>query len=412
MSAMGRGRKRNDNANVMNFRDPSMNQSVTSSKGRQWLTNLTPASTSFEALEGELNADAAIEQLPQIPVAEVIEVTIPSRELFHTQSLHHQLQGIGKPAVSTLSELEIPVMKNPESSSANHEIVFVSIPKLGEDAAVRENLTNHAGPSSDQAPAIDSASGSASYLASSLNATPAMASVAAAFATATDGQEVSRETAHLGDQATHVGADQPEADPINRTPKLVGGEVGILVEKIIDRFPLASPTVLLFVAGEPNPNVDETCAQVASALAACHVGKVLLVDGDVADRQLTIAGGMVHQPGLSEAINRSADWRPLVVSEGSNSFSFLPVGKCPSDRWNSDELLRNVTAEMKREYQFICVSAGDAHAKHAKLWCDVCDGSYLVVSLKNSNETLAKSAAEELMLNGARVLGCVVSDAD
>jgi len=379
-----------------------MNQSVTSSKGRQWLSNLTPASTSFETPLSNSDAGSAQVSLPRIPVAKAIEVAIPSRENFYTEQLHHQLQGIKSPAPSVLSDLEIPLMKKNVNNSANHEIVFVSIPKLGEDGSPTGQLTNRANQTSLQQPASEAV---AEFDVFPCDA-PAIATVSAAFASASSGQPESAEP------TTQLNAEVSNGDTRPVNPKFVGGEIGRLVEKIIDRFPLASPTVLLFVAGESNPNVDETCAQVASALAACHVGNVLLIDGDVKDRQLTIAGGMANQSGLSEAINRNADWQPLVVSEGSNSFSFLPVGECPADRWNSDELLRKMTAEMKQNYQFICVSAGDAHTKHAKLWCDVCDGSYLVVSLENSNETLAKSAAEELMLNGARVLGCIVADAN
>jgi len=395
-----------------------MNQSVTSSKGRQWLSNLTPASTSFEASQGKLDEFVAEQSLPKIPVAEVIEVSIPSRENFHTESLHQQLQGIGRPAVSDLSELKIPKMNNIDPSGCNHEIVFVSIPKLGEEKALNEQLKNHAKSASQTNQNINQ------QPANQFEVLPkdaaAIASVAAAFATVAAGQVEqaqpnpqpnSQANPHAIEREPVSAIENSPSDDSTGAPKFAGGEVGILVEKIIDRFPLASPTVLLFVGGEPNPNVDETCAQVASALANCNVGNVLLIDSDVAGRQLTIAGGMNHQPGLSEAINRSEDWRSLIVSEGSASFSFLPVGVCPADRWNSDELLRKMTAEMKQEFQFICVSAGDAHTKQAQLWCDVCDGSYLVVSLKNSNETLAKSAVDELMLNGARVLGCVVADA-
>ncbi len=381
-----------------------MNQSVTSSMGRKWLSKLTPASTSFDTVGGNLEGPSPQQQLPLPPVADIIEVTKPSRQDFQTESLYQQLQGIGSPAISALSDLEIPPMNKSESNAPNHEIVFVSIPKLGADGSLAGQLTNQASPTAIE----DAPSESESEFDIYPSEAPAIATVTAAFASAAGGQAEPQ----IDVSDPHPSTGTANANETDRSPKFVGGEVGILVEKIIDRFPLASPTVLLFVGGEPNPNVDETCAQVASALAKCHVGKVLLIDGDVDGRQLTIAGGMVHQSGLNEVINRSADWRPMVVSEGSASFSFMPVGSCPSDRWNSDELLRKMTAQMKRDYQFICVSAGDAHSKHAKLWCDVCDGSYLVVSLKNSNETLAKSAAEELMLNGARVLGCVVADAN
>ena len=277
-----------------------------------------------------------------------------------------------------------------ESNNDHHEIVFVNIPKLGEESSTTKSLTNLADhpttkkQSDDPLSVVDSVS---------------------TFATATPAIDQSVEEKKME-------TNFEVAESVMSPTKFIGGQLGILVEKILDRFPLASPTVLLFVGGESDPIVEETCGRVASALASCHVGRVLLVDGDVEGRQLTISGGLAEEPGLSEAINRSQDWRPMIVSQDSASFSFLPAGNCPMDRWNSAELLREVNAEIKQEFQFICVSAGDAHAKHAKIWCDVCDGSYLVVSMKNSNETFAKSAVEELTGNGARVLGCVVADAD
>jgi len=82
------------------------------------------------------------------------------------------------------------------------------------------------------------------------------------------------------------------------------------------------------------------------------------------------------------------------------------------DRWNAKQLLINSVAEMKQDYQFVCVSAGSAHSPHAKLWYDVCEGSYLVVSLKTSNETFAKSSVRELQAGDARLLGCVVTDVE
>ena len=82
------------------------------------------------------------------------------------------------------------------------------------------------------------------------------------------------------------------------------------------------------------------------------------------------------------------------------------------DRWNAKQLLINSVAEMKQDYQFVCVSAGSAHSAHAKLWYDLCEGSYLVVSLKSSNETYAKSSVKELQAGNARLLGCVVTDVE
>ncbi len=407
-----------------------MDQTVNSLNGRKWLTNLSPAVTSKESSMASVPEYHGDQHLPEIPAAEVIEVSIPSVPNFHTKAIHDQLHGVGTPAVSDLTQLKLPSMTDLTSEPSNYEIVFVDIPKLGEDPATTQSLVNLAdrpkpesgkGEAIQSAPTIEanSAQSESSETESSESRSdaqyeifsqsiPAISSVSAAFAANAVNQSAQTQEASALD-STLAPKPSPSDSP---TPKFVGGELGVLVERIIDRFPLAAPTVLLFVGGEANPNVEETCAQVASALGACHVGKVLLIDGDVVGRQLTIASGMNDQAGLSEAINRSADWRSLVVSQDSASFSFLPAGACPMDRWNSNELLRQMNAEMKNDFQFICVAAGDAHTKHAKLWCEVCDGSYLIVSLKNSNETYAKSAVQELTNNGARVLGCVVADAE
>lgn len=385
-----------------------MNQTVSSSQGRSWLTNLNPATTTYAPAEGKLPSVDPVSQLPKTALAQTVEVKLLSRQKFETEAIYGQLLGIDQPAVSQLNQLEIPAMSDLNPQDNRHEIVFVSIPALGVDSTTPTNLTNLAASS----PSIP---GNESYdihiTAAPISAPPASLASAATNQppNLTSAAPVVKPT-----QATKMNASSPVSAPqASKAPssKFAGGEIGILVEKILDRFPLASPTILLFVGGQPDPNVESTATQVASALGKCHVGDILLIDGDLQRRQLSQSEGMQSQQGLSEVVNRSEDWRSLVATEGSGTFSFMPAGICPSDRWNANELLRQMSAEMKQDFQFICVSAGDAHAKHAKLWCDVCDGSYLVVSLQNSNETLAKSAVAELTNSGARVLGCVVADA-
>jgi Mrp family chromosome partitioning ATPase len=277
---------------------------------------------------------------------------------FATRSIYNQLHGTPEtPAVEHMNSLVLPEMntsqsKTAESGSADHQIVFVSIPNVSKSAPV-------------------------------------------------------------DDDSQMKVIDVPDLDTINAARELgqqSKSEISAMVDKIFERFPLAASTVLLFVGTEENPHVDETCARVASAIASRNIGNVLLVDADVDGRRLTQASGLSGQTGLLECINRSQNWRQKVVSRDESSFGFLPVGVCPMDRWNAKQLLINSVAEMKQDYQFVCVSAGSAHSPHAKLWYDVCEGSYLVVSLRSSNETYAKSSVKELQDGGARLLGCVVTD--
>lgn len=183
-----------------------------------------------------------------------------------------------------------------------------------------------------------------------------------------------------------------------------------LVNAILERFPLADPAVLLFVGSEANTHIDETCARISNRLAERNVGRVLLIDSDVAGHELSRASGLAGEPGISDVVNQGASWKPLIYRGSESGLDFFPAGGGQFSHLDGPTRLREAIAEMKREYQFICVSAGDAHHANAKIWTEICDGSYLLVSMKNSNETVAKSAVTELQSSGARLLGCVVTD--
>ncbi len=210
--------------------------------------------------------------------------------------------------------------------------------------------------------------------------------------------------------------DQPETKESNRsgskqTTKSEQNEaIEPLVQAILERFPLAEPAVLLFVGSESNSHIDETCARVSNLLAARNVGRILLVDSDIIGHELSRASGLVGEPGISEVLNQNVAWKPLIYGGSATGLDFFPSGCGQFTHAKSQARLRTAIAEIKQEYQFICVSAGDAHSDSAKIWSDICDGSYLLVSMKNSNETFAKSAVTELQSSGARLLGCVVTD--
>ena len=182
-----------------------------------------------------------------------------------------------------------------------------------------------------------------------------------------------------------------------------------LVDSVLERFPLAAPTILLFVGSENNPHIDETCAELAVMLSKRNVGDVLLVDSNF-EGQLTSHHNLSSSPGVSEIYNDVDGWESLVVRESASGLDFLPAGKGNLDRWDGISRIRQAAAEMKSSYQFICVSAGDAYSNASKTWSGICDGSYLIVSLESSNERIAESAVTELQSSGARLLGCVVTD--
>ena len=358
----------------------------------------TSSETINVALSGTLNdsfkntpADAMLESIAQQPAMQNLKVPKPTVETpsatpvarFGTEAIFDQLHGTdGFPPVETIHALELPTVNNPISnanfsSGAEHQIVFVNVPNVADDA--QKVMADTSGMKIvglyDDAESLASPSEE-----STGDPSPTSTRVDAANSDTTGGEE--------------------------------DVEINTLVDSIFERFPLAASSVLLFVGTELNPHVDETCARVAAAIAERNVGNVLLVDADVQGRRLTRASGLTAQSGYAECINRDQPWQEKIVSQNGSSFGFLPVGTCDMDRWNAQQLLRTTVAEMKGTYQFVCVSAGSTHAKHSKLWFDVCDGTYLVVSLQSSNETYAQSSVKELQAHGARLLGCVVTDAE
>jgi len=187
--------------------------------------------------------------------------------------------------------------------------------------------------------------------------------------------------------------------------------VSQLAETILERFPLAAPAIILFVGTDNNIQVDSTSAALAAQLASRNIGDILLVDSNEVGA-LTHDQGLTGQPGLSDLVNHEVDWQSLITHGESACLDFLPTGSASWKQWGGMERLRSAAAEMKKHYQFVCVSAGEATEDTAAAWSGLCDGSYLLVSLKDANGTIAEAAVAELRTNGARLLGCIVTDID
>ena len=205
--------------------------------------------------------------------------------------------------------------------------------------------------------------------------------------------------------------DAVAASRSNQTPALSESVVKI-ADEIVAKYPPPAAAIIMFVGSEAKMHTDETCARVAAELASRDLGKVLLVDSDFESRRLTSASGMNSHAGLSEVMNIAFPWERAVLSSGSSKLDFVPAGNCPHDRWNPKEQLRNALAAMKAGYGYVCVSVGEAHGHAASTWADLSDGTFLLVSLRGSNEDIAVSAVAQMKSSGARVLGCVVADVE
>ena len=194
--------------------------------------------------------------------------------------------------------------------------------------------------------------------------------------------------------------------------EMTEGSIVKIANEIISTFPIAAPSIVMFAGSEATIQVDEVAARVAAELASRNFGRALLIDSDFEGRRLTSASGMNKRPGLSEVMNIALHWEEAILKSGSSKLDFMTVGNCPHKRWTPKRLLRDAVAQIRSNYQFVCISTGDAHSMAAATWAELSDGALLVVSASNSNEEFAESAVGELRKNGARMVGAVVSDVE
>jgi Mrp family chromosome partitioning ATPase len=187
--------------------------------------------------------------------------------------------------------------------------------------------------------------------------------------------------------------------------------IGKLTDSILERFPLTEPGVILFVGTQANPLTSSTCANVATALAQRKIGEILLIDSS-GKKEMTASNGASEQRGLSNLLCQEVDWKSSLRKMPTSGLDFLPAGTSHWEHWGAEQKLRRIAAEFKKHYQFVCVAADDPQDSNTKIWSGICDGSFLLVSLKNANPAIAESAVVELQTSGARLVGCVVTDAD
>lgn len=284
----------------------------------------------------------------------------------------------------------LPFQGKKSSGLPFHESVVVSIPNVSEEANLHQNR------GFETAAAMVAASGVSAVVDTGPVEVETSEDLTPSFT------KPSPMTAESIDQA--VEASRSLQNEREQT------EIGKVANQIVEQFPLASPATVLFVGSEDSMHIDECCARVAAELASRDIGRILMIDSDFENRRLSIASGMGSNAGLSEIMNVAYSWKDAVLSSSSSKLDFIPAGTYANRRWNPDELLRDAVAEMRSEYQMICVAGGDAHGTAAKSWSQFCDGSYLVVSIRNSNERVAESAAIRLQQLGARLIGCIVTD--
>ena len=155
-----------------------------------------------------------------------------------------------------------------------------------------------------------------------------------------------------------------------------------------------------------------TALELGRALSRAGT-RVLLVDADLQDAELTRACDRAGAPGLSSVLSEGVPWQLAVVEHGDPPVTVLGAGPPP---WNPDLVLEassteSVLRRAARRYDVIVVSAPPVlRVADTLLLSRIGDGVVLVADRRRTSRDDLSEGFAALDVAGARVLGVVLRD--
>ncbi len=184
-----------------------------------------------------------------------------------------------------------------------------------------------------------------------------------------------------------------------------------LVDSLLEGVSKGNRKTILFTA--PDQNHGRTTISLNVALAAANRGeRVLLIDGDLARRTLSVARYQDPSLGLAGALENVADVSDCIQRDRSGLFAVLPVGR-PRGKAQpltaSSEAVRQKVEELLDDYSLVVVDAGTmADDDGPGPYAGLCDFAVLIVRRGEGKTRDAAQAASKLTDRVSAVAGCVL----
>ena len=186
-----------------------------------------------------------------------------------------------------------------------------------------------------------------------------------------------------------------------------------LAKHVIEKFPLGNAALILVTEVDQNCKGDTVGFQLAQHLASQNIGRVLLADSHFESRKLSKQFGLDRSYGLADIFTHGQTVGETICDTDVTNLDFLPVGSSPMCKkvTISSGELAHFARDLKNDYQFIVVSIGEVFHRASTMWARHCDATYLALELNATNRLLARSSVVRLQQYGARLAGCVCTDA-
>lgn len=142
-------------------------------------------------------------------------------------------------------------------------------------------------------------------------------------------------------------------------------------------------------------------------------GNVLVVDANFRNPDMARFLAVATTCRLPDVLAGTTDWAMAVQVSRHERVSLLPGGSDAQGRGPGRNIqgMGHLLRELAGHYELVVVDASSlAHRGTAQL-AAVCDGVYLVVRLGEGSPRMLCEAAQVILSNGGRLMGCVAIDA-
>jgi len=171
---------------------------------------------------------------------------------------------------------------------------------------------------------------------------------------------------------------------------------------------VAGRSILIAGVG-PASETHEVILQAAAILA--EAGEpILVIDGDSSRRTLTSQLELREGTGLAElAHGEEPDSDPICATSFDN-LSVLPLGKVRlPDPAAVANRLAAIVQSLEESYRLVIIDGGHTGERAAPALARLCDATYFVVRLGETEAAHAQSALRDFRAAGARLLGCIAT---
>jgi Mrp family chromosome partitioning ATPase len=188
---------------------------------------------------------------------------------------------------------------------------------------------------------------------------------------------------------------------------------GELARSILEQLTPRHPAVLLFTSPDDGAGKTGMLAALGVALSEEAAEEVIVVDANLRSPALANEFGIWADEGLVEVLTGEKGWRDVVRKTSAKHLCVLPGGRFPDDAaLPEDNKLASLLEALRRAHRLVLVDTASLQYPEVAPLSGLCDGTYLVIALGQTERNAARQAARLIKRCGGRVLGCVLTNAE